>query len=114
VKQYGLTQKIDIKQQETSVDEEEQSFDVNQSLQQTQKMKSYPQDTTFQGLSKTLSKEALVHKLKKANIKGLGKKLIVLNKDREADNSMMSKPKPKIKLAPGIISQEKVQKFKII
>jgi hypothetical protein len=58
----------------------------------------------------------LVQKLKKANIKNLGKKLIAVNNqiDTQTENSMVAKPRQKIKLAPGIISQQKVQKFKII
>ena len=74
--------------------------EIDQSVQEkTQKIQSYLKDNNFQGLSKTLSKETLVQKLKKANIKGLGlgKKLIVLNKDgqQETDNSILSKPNAK-------------------
>lgn len=60
-------------------------------------------------LSKTLSKETLIQKLKKANIKGpmIGKKLVVVNK--EQDSSVVgpvsaNTKKQKIKLAPNIIN----------
>ena len=68
-KQYNFTQKINVKEQP-----EEQSFEANQSKVQM--------EGNFQMLSKTLSKETLIQKLKKANIKGpmIGKKLVVVNK----------------------------------